>query len=89
MNYSTAFELMMYYQTIPSTTQQPVQARSNKQIDSTSNTLGGFFIIFSFLSYICVGLKYKKYREKRKNIQVQQVNRLEKIWKMPTNYRKK
>lgn len=88
MNYSTAFELMVYHQTISSTTQQPVQARSNQQIDSKSNMLGGFFVVFLFFSYICIGLKYKKYREKRKNIQLQQVKRLEKLWKMPANHRK-
>lgn len=88
MNYSTAIELMVYHQTISLTTQQPVQARSNKQIDSTSNMLGGFFVVFLFISYICIGLNYKKYRKKRKNIQLQQIKRLEKIWKMPANYRK-
>ncbi|HEY9820032.1 MAG TPA: hypothetical protein V6D35_04535 [Candidatus Sericytochromatia bacterium] len=64
---------------------QPTQqskANSAQESDRVSNTLGGFVVTFVFISYILIGLQYRKHRLHRAAILLQQIETLERIWNM-------
>jgi len=63
-------------------TTESSQQRSVGQTAQLSNTVGGLFVIFVFISYILVGLQYRKYRAHRAAVLLQQIETLERIWKM-------
>lgn len=58
---------------------QPNSATHTAQL---SNTIGGIFVTLLFLSYILVGLQYRKYRIHRAAMLLQQIETLERIWRM-------
>ncbi len=63
------------------------QPRSAEQINQVSNTVGGLFVTVLFISYILVGLQYRKHRAHRAAILLQQIETLERIWKMKPQQR--
>ncbi len=63
-------------------TTESSQQSSVGQTAQVSNTVGGLFVIVVFISYIVVGLQYRKYRVHRAAVQLQQIETLERIWKM-------
>lgn len=63
-------------------TPESSQHSSVGQTAQVSNTVGGLFVIFVFISYIVVGLQYRKYRVHRAAVLLQQIETLERIWKM-------
>jgi hypothetical protein len=58
------------------------QPSSAEQAVQVSNTVGGVFITFLFSSYILLGLQYKRYRAHRAAVLLQQIEMLERIWRM-------
>lgn len=58
---------------------QPNSLQSNTPV---SNPLGGFFVTFVFIVYIWAGVKYRKHRVHRTSVLLQQIETLERIWKM-------
>ena len=64
------------------TIKQPNQPRSTEQINQISCVNQGVFLILLFLSYICVGLKYRKHKEKRAATQQEQLQTLERTWRL-------
>jgi hypothetical protein len=60
------------------------QQKANSAAESArgSNTLGGFVVTFVFISYILIGLQYRKHRLHRATILLQQIETLERIWNM-------
>jgi multidrug efflux pump subunit AcrB len=63
-------------------TTESSQQSSVGQTAQVSNTVGGLFVIVVFISYIVVGLQYRKYRVHRAAVLLQQLETLERIWKM-------
>jgi len=63
-------------------TTESSQQSSVGQTAQVSNTVGGLFVIVVFISYIVVGLQYRKYRVHRAAVLLQQIETLERIWKM-------
>jgi hypothetical protein len=63
-------------------TPESSQHSSVGQPAQVSNTVGGLFVIFVFISYIVLGLQYRKYRVHRAAVLLQQIETLERIWKM-------
>ncbi|HEY9649516.1 MAG TPA: hypothetical protein V6C95_02555 [Coleofasciculaceae cyanobacterium] len=59
--------------------------QASKQITQASQTAQGFFVIGLFSSYILVGLKYKKHRDNKTVTLQQQIELLERIWKMKSH----
>jgi hypothetical protein len=60
-------------------------ATSKNSVSNTSevsNTVGGLFVTFVFIAYILAGLQYRKHRVHRAALLVQQIEMLERIWKM-------
>jgi hypothetical protein len=58
------------------------QPSSVEQMAQLNNTVGGVVVILLLLSYILVGLQYRKYRVRRATALLQQIETLERIWKM-------
>ena len=58
------------------------QPNSSTQTVQVTNILGGIFAIFLFIGYILGGLQYRKYRSRRAAALLQQIETLERIWKM-------
>jgi hypothetical protein len=58
------------------------QPSSPDQTIQVSNTAGGVFVTFLFISYVLVGLQYRKYRTHRAAVLLQQIETLERIWRM-------
>lgn len=87
MNFSTATDITAYPQVVAPITSGPSQPTATEQINQTSQTVGGLFVIFLFISYIYVGLRYKKHREERAAARQERVRTLERIWKMPAHQR--
>jgi hypothetical protein len=58
------------------------QPSSVEQMAQVNNTVGGVVVILLLLSYILVGLQYRKYRVRRATALLQQIETLERIWKM-------
>jgi hypothetical protein len=52
-----------------------------------SNTVGGVFVTFLFLGYILGGLQYRRYRTRRAATLLQQIETLERIWRMKPQQR--
>lgn len=74
----------------PTPTQIPNQdithkQQASKEITQASQTAQGFFVIGLFSSYILVGLRYKKYRDHKTFTLQQQIELLERIWKMKSH----
>lgn len=59
----------------PNSSTQTVQANTN-------NIVGGIFVIFLLIGYVIGGLQYRKYRSRRAAVLLQQIETLERIWKM-------
>jgi hypothetical protein len=58
------------------------QPNSSTQTAQVNNILGGIFGIFLLIGYILGGLQYRKYRSRRAAVLLQQIETLERIWKM-------
>jgi hypothetical protein len=58
------------------------QPSSVEQTAQLSNTVGGVMVTLLLLGYILVGLQYRKYRVRRAATLLQQIETLERIWKM-------
>ncbi|HEY9673419.1 MAG TPA: hypothetical protein V6D11_18390 [Waterburya sp.] len=65
-----------------SQTQESIPANVSAQTDQVSNTVGGLAVTFVFMTYILIGLMYRRRRAHRAAILVQQIETLERIWKM-------
>lgn len=61
------------------------QEQASEQITQASQTAQGFFVIGLFSSYILVGLRYKKLRDHKTVTLQQQIEMLEKIWRMKSH----
>lgn len=61
------------------------QASLTEQTDSVSDPLGGLFVTFVFITYILVGLQYRKHRIHRATLLLQQIETLERIWNMQSH----
>lgn len=66
---------------------QLIAAEQTAQVNNNSNTVGGLFVTFLFIGYIFVGLQYRKYRAHRATVLLQQIETLERIWKMKPQQR--
>jgi multidrug efflux pump subunit AcrB len=64
-----------------SQTTQSTQAEA-EQTAQLSNTMGGLFVTSALVAYVIVGLQYRKHRVHRATILLQQIEMLERIWKM-------
>lgn len=58
------------------------QPNSSTQTVQVNNILGGIFGIFLLIGYILGGLQYRKYRSRRAAVLLQQIETLERIWKL-------
>lgn len=58
------------------------QPSSLPQNTPVSNPLAGFFVTFVFIVYIVAGIQYRKHRVHRTSILLQQIETLERIWRM-------
>ncbi|MFB8788941.1 MAG: hypothetical protein U7123_08845 [Potamolinea sp.] len=72
------------FQLVAATNQntEATQTNSVSKTSEVSNTVGGLFVTFVFIAYILAGLKYRKHRVHRTVLLVQQIEMLERIWKM-------
>lgn len=68
--------------TATSQTQESGSANVSAQTAQVSNTVGGLAVTFVFMTYILIGLMYRKHRAHRAAILVRQIETLERIWKM-------
>jgi len=69
-------------------TTQSTEATPNNSVSQTSevsNTVGGLFVTFVFIAYILAGLQYRKHRVHRATVLVQQIEMLERIWKLTSS----
>ncbi|MBD0344983.1 MAG: hypothetical protein ICV63_09230 [Coleofasciculus sp. Co-bin14] len=71
-----------YPLTATSQTTNSSEPSSVEQMAQLSNTVGGVVVTLLLLSYILVGLQYRKYRVRRAATLLQQIETLERIWKM-------
>ncbi|HAA33582.1 MAG TPA: hypothetical protein DCE56_44965 [Cyanobacteria bacterium UBA8553] len=58
------------------------QPSSAQPTDQLNNTAGGLLVTVLLISYILVGLQYRKHRTHRATVLLHQIETLEKIWKM-------
>ena len=58
---------------------QPSAVAESSQLN---NTVGGVFVAFLFIGYVLAGLQYRRYRARRAAILLQQIETLERIWRM-------
>lgn len=58
------------------------QPSSVAQSSQLTNTVGGVFATFLFIGYVVGGLQYRKYRARRAATLLQQIETLERIWRM-------
>lgn len=65
-----------------SETSKSSQSNSSTQTVQVNNIVGGIFGIFLLIGYILGGLQYRKYRSRRVAVLLQQIETLERIWKM-------
>lgn len=63
------------------------QPSSLQQTAQVNDTVGGVFVTLLFISYILVGLQYRKYRTHRAAVLLKQIETLERIWKMKPQQR--
>jgi hypothetical protein len=70
-----------------SQTSDTARPRAVEPSIQASNTVGGVFVTFLFTSYILVGLQYRKYRTHRATVLLQQIETLERIWRMKPQQR--
>lgn len=63
------------------------QPSSLEQTALVNDTVGGLFVTLLFISYILVGLQYRKYRTHRAAVLLKQIETLERIWKMKPQQR--
>lgn len=68
--------------TATSQTQESIPANVSTQTTQVSNTVGGLAVTFVFMTYFLIGLMYRRHRAHRAAILVQQIETLERIWKM-------
>lgn len=70
----------------PTTPQsQSSQPSLMKQTDQVSSPLGGLFVTFLFITYILIGLQYRKHKTHRAAVLIQQIEMLERIWNMQSH----
>jgi uncharacterized protein YabN with tetrapyrrole methylase and pyrophosphatase domain len=55
------------------------------QSGSVSDPLGGLLVTVVFITYILLGLRYRKHRTHRAAILIQQIETLERIWNMQSH----
>ena len=65
-----------------SETSKSSQSNSSTQTAQVNNIVGGIFAIFLLIGYILGGLQYRKYRSRRAAVLLEQIETLERIWKM-------
>jgi hypothetical protein len=65
-----------------SETSESSQPNSSTQTAQVNSIVGGIFGIFLLIGYILGGLQYRKYRSRRAAVLLQQIETLERIWKM-------
>ncbi len=70
-----------YCQNTVSIDQQPGQAIWTEEINHTCSTYGSIFLLLLFISYI-FGRWHGKQREQQRVTRFQQIQTLERIWKM-------
>ena len=68
--------------TATSQSQESGSADVSAQTAQVSNTVGGLAVTFVFMTYFLIGLMYRRHRAHRAAILVQQIETLERIWKM-------
>lgn len=61
---------------------QSNQPSSVQLTTPANNPLAGCFITFVFIVYIVAGIRYRKHRVNRTSILLQQIETLERIWRM-------
>jgi predicted PurR-regulated permease PerM len=61
---------------------QSSQSSSVEPTNQVSNMAGGLFVTFVFMVYILIGLQHRKHRLHRAAVLVQQIETLERIWRM-------
>ena len=64
------------------TTKQHNQPSSTGQINQISYFNEGILVFLIFLSYICLGFKYRRYKKKQAATEQEQIKSLERIWKL-------
>jgi hypothetical protein len=64
---------------------QSTQANSVIETDQVSEPVGGLFVTFVFVVYILIGLQYRKHRNHRATLLLQQIETLERIWNMQSH----
>ncbi len=69
---------------IIATAQTHASSPANVSVQSTqvSNTVGGLAVTLVFMTYILIGLMYRRHRSHRAAILLQQIETLERIWNM-------
>ncbi|HEY9601477.1 MAG TPA: hypothetical protein V6C85_07705 [Allocoleopsis sp.] len=60
-----------------------------EKAERVSSITGGIVVTFVFIGYVLDELFYRKHRVSRATILLQQIETLEKIWKMPPQHRSK
>lgn len=60
-----------------------------EKVERVSSIVGGIVVTFVLLGYVFDELFYRKHRVSRSAILLQQIETLEKIWKMPPQHRSK
>lgn len=55
------------------------------QTSSVSDPLGGLLVTVVFITYILLGLQYRKHRTHRATLLLQQIETLERIWNMQSH----
>ena len=68
--------------TAASQTTDSIQQNSVEPTAQVSNTVGGLFVTVLFISYILAGLQYRKRRAHRAAVLLEQIETLERIWRM-------
>jgi hypothetical protein len=72
---------------VTSQTTDSSQSRSVKASTQVSDTVGGIAVTLLFISYILVGVQYRKYRTHRATILLKQIETLERIWRIKPQQR--
>lgn len=70
------------YATAASESSEPGQQNLAAPTAEVSNITGGLFVTLVFIAYILLGLRYRKHRLHRAAVLLQQIEMLERIWKM-------
>lgn len=91
INFYTPFKFPIHFTApmlVVPTINQPSQPSLTEQSNQVSFVNQGTLVLLLFLSYIvisCIGLKYKKYKEKQAVCQQDQLKTLERMWNLPAH----